>query len=61
MNATVQCFRHMPDLREDLNKISTASAVVSADSDAVTFSTSFRDMLNALDRYLMCLFEDSPL
>lgn len=49
MNATVECFRHMTSLRGDLNKLSSAVAV-GGDSEGVSFTNSFRDMLNSLDR-----------
>lgn len=45
MNATVQCFRSMHSLRKDLNKLTSGLG----GSQAVSFMSSFRDMLNMLD------------
>lgn len=47
MNATVECFRHMTDLRDDLKKLHGG---LGGDSQAVSFAMSFRDMLNSVDR-----------
>lgn len=47
MNATVECFRHMVDLRDEMKKLNGS---LGGDTQAVSFSMSFRDMLNAVDR-----------
>jgi hypothetical protein len=43
MNATVECFRHMPELRSELSR-------VRGGSPQGNFVVAFREMLNAVDR-----------
>ena len=45
MNSTLQCLRHMPELRNALSNVS-----INAQDPAVKFAAIFRDTLNALDR-----------
>jgi ubiquitin carboxyl-terminal hydrolase 14 len=45
MNSTLQCLRHMPELRSALANVS-----INAQDPAVKFAAIFRDTLNALDR-----------
>lgn len=44
MNSTVQCFRHMPELREELKLIRSNAA-----NPDLQFTAAFRDSLNQLD------------
>jgi hypothetical protein len=45
MNATVECFRHMPELRAALGRVRGGTS-------AGNFVVAFREMLNAVDRYM---------